>query len=139
MTDSTKNLPRLLCEPHDGSRSTKFLKFARDFKSGCSAEFAQNDDYSAWIAMTDLDKLIGMLLGPVPTSASASDAERAPKSPLHNTQYTNRARKHSRYEIKSRRARTSIELCGGVQGDGGGSNEKDSLPSLVRSAQCTLH
>ena len=55
MTDSTKNLPRLLCEPHDGSRSTKFLKFARDFKSGCSAEFAQNDDYSAWIALIDLD------------------------------------------------------------------------------------
>ena len=41
----TKLLLRLLCKPHDGTRSTKFLKFARDFKSGCSAEFAQNDDY----------------------------------------------------------------------------------------------
>jgi hypothetical protein len=49
MTDSTdKRLPRLLCEPHDGSRSLKFLKFKRDYRASMRAEFLAEDEYSLW-------------------------------------------------------------------------------------------
>ena len=32
--------PKLLCVPHDGSRSPEYLKFKRTFRAGCIAETA---------------------------------------------------------------------------------------------------
>ena len=54
--DSTdKRLPRLLCEPHDGSRSLKFLKFKRDYRTSMRAEFLPDDEHSLWTANIGLD------------------------------------------------------------------------------------
>ena len=46
--------PKLLCVPHDGSRSPEYLKFRRAFRAGCIAEFMQDDEFSAWAAMQDV-------------------------------------------------------------------------------------
>ena len=43
--------PRKLCEPHDGSRTTSFLVFKRNFKAPCDSMFLHEDDYSIWMAM----------------------------------------------------------------------------------------
>ena len=38
-TNNTRN--KMLCDPHDGSRSSKFLKFCRDFKAAMSGQFSK--------------------------------------------------------------------------------------------------
>ena len=45
--------PRLYCNPHDGSRSTSFLKFKREFRTGASAHYLNDDDYSVWQVFAD--------------------------------------------------------------------------------------
>ena len=47
---------RLLCEPHNGSRTTEWLRFERDFSVATDAIFMHEDDYSIWQALTDLDQ-----------------------------------------------------------------------------------
>ena len=48
--------PRTYCEPHDGARSPNFLAFKRNFKTGSSAHFLSEDDYSIWQACQDSDQ-----------------------------------------------------------------------------------
>ena len=48
--------PRTYCEPHDGARSPNFLAFKRNFKTGSSAHFLSEDDYSIWQACQDNDQ-----------------------------------------------------------------------------------
>ena len=55
MTDNITFNKKLLCEPYDGTRSTRYLKFRRDIKNGASAKFLDSDDYSVWSAMIDMD------------------------------------------------------------------------------------
>ena len=48
---------KMLCDPHDGSRSSKFLKFCRDFKATMSGQFADKDEMdSLWRAMVGTDQ-----------------------------------------------------------------------------------
>ena len=45
--------PRLYCSPHDGSRTPSFIKFKREFKTGASAHYLHEDDYSVWTVLDD--------------------------------------------------------------------------------------
>ena len=58
MSNETNNARnKMLCDPHDGSRSPKFLKFCRDFKAAMSGQFTDKDDMdSLWRAMTGTDQ-----------------------------------------------------------------------------------
>ena len=47
---------RLFCDAWDGSRSLGFLQFKRNFKTGMSAHFNTEDDYSLWQACMDTDQ-----------------------------------------------------------------------------------
>ena len=51
---NTKNT--LFCDPWNGSRSSGFIKFKRDFKTGAEAMFLHEDDYSIYQCLTDLDQ-----------------------------------------------------------------------------------
>jgi len=44
MTDKLSFNKKLLCEPYEGTRSTRYLKFRRDIKNGASAKFLDSDD-----------------------------------------------------------------------------------------------
>ena len=48
MTDNITFNKKLFCEPYDGTRSTRYLKFRCDIKNGASAKFLDSDDYSVW-------------------------------------------------------------------------------------------
>ena len=39
MSDNLSFNEKLLCEPYDGTKSTRYLKFRRDIKNGASAKF----------------------------------------------------------------------------------------------------
>ena len=53
---------RRYCESHDGSRTATFIKFKRDFRTGASAHFMNEDDFSIWQVFDDTHQ--GGLLGP---------------------------------------------------------------------------
>ena len=77
--DSTdKRLPRLLCEPHDGSRSLKFLKFKRDYRTSMRAEFLPDDEHSLWTANIGLDPGGDDPNAPALPAAGAGEAIRPP-------------------------------------------------------------
>ena len=50
--DSSRG-PRLYCPPHDGSRSDSFRPFHRQFRTGASAQYLSEDDYSVWQVLDD--------------------------------------------------------------------------------------
>ena len=51
--DDYKKGPRLYCNTHDGSRTTTFIKFKREFETGASAHYLNDDDYSIWQVLDD--------------------------------------------------------------------------------------
>ena len=54
-TNNARN--KMLCDPHDGSRSSKFLKLCRDLKAAMSGQFTDKDDMdSLWRALVGTDQ-----------------------------------------------------------------------------------
>ena len=53
---NNNNNSKLRCDLHDGSRSSSFLKFCRNFKTAMKAEFLKDDDFCLWEAMTGYDQ-----------------------------------------------------------------------------------
>ena len=54
--NSSKEGDRLYCRKWNGTRSPDFISWKRDFKTGASAHFLHEDDYSIWQALEDKDQ-----------------------------------------------------------------------------------